>query len=78
MLTGAACLMAILLACCARSGPDQLALAPVAFQDLPGWQLDRVAEAMPALLKGCQHADMLSTGQSQGAVVVAGVDLAVG
>jgi membrane-bound lytic murein transglycosylase A len=69
--------MAILLACCARSGPDQLGLSPVAFRDLPGWQADRVAEAMPALLKSCQHADTLSTGQSRGTVAAPGVDLAV-
>jgi hypothetical protein len=75
--TRVACLMAILLACCARSGPDQLGLSPVAFRDLPGWQADRVAEAMPALLKSCQHADTLSTGQSRGTVAAPGVDLAV-
>jgi membrane-bound lytic murein transglycosylase A len=65
--------MAALLACCARSGPDQLGLSPVTLRDLPGWQADRVAEAMPALLKSCQHVDTLSTGQSLGAVAAAGV-----
>jgi hypothetical protein len=61
--TRVACLSAVLLACCARSGPDELGLAPVALRDLPGWQVDWVAEAMPALLKSCQHADTLSNGQ---------------
>ena len=48
-ITRVACLIALLLAACGYSGPDQLRLAPVAFRDLPGWQADRVAEAMPAL-----------------------------
>ncbi len=28
---------------------------PVGFEQLPGWQADRVAEAWPALLKGCER-----------------------
>ena len=32
-----------------------LSLAPVAFNALPGWQHDRVAEALPGFLKGCEQ-----------------------
>jgi membrane-bound lytic murein transglycosylase A len=33
--------------------PDRLALQPAAFTDLPGWNTDHVAEALPALLRSC-------------------------
>jgi membrane-bound lytic murein transglycosylase A len=32
---------------------DKLTLAPASFSDLPGWQDDHVAEAVPALLRSC-------------------------
>ena len=34
--------------------PDQLDLKPASFAALPGWHDDRVAEALPALLKSCE------------------------
>lgn len=33
--------------------PDRLALSPAGFADLPGWRQDRLAEAVPALLRSC-------------------------
>ena len=38
--------LALLSGCVGRQ-PDQAILSPVGFQDLPGWQMDRVAEANP-------------------------------
>ena len=45
-----------LLASCATSpssAPDKLTLSPVRFADLPGWNEDRVSEAVPALARSC-------------------------
>jgi membrane-bound lytic murein transglycosylase A len=33
--------------------PDRIALSPVRFRDLPGWEDDRHAEALPAFLASC-------------------------
>lgn len=42
---------------CACAGPREeeklFKIAPVSFQDLPSWQADNQAEALPALLKSC-------------------------
>lgn len=54
-LARAVWIASVLLGSCARPGADRLTLAPVAFHDLPGWRTDRVAEALPALLKGCDR-----------------------
>ncbi len=35
--------------------PDQLSLTAVAFETLPGWSEDRVAEALPALQRSCRR-----------------------
>ncbi len=54
-----ACLVAItiVLAGCERGAPgprpERLTLAQVAFEDLPGWSEDSVAEALPALRRSC-------------------------
>ncbi|WP_207455746.1 murein transglycosylase A [Azospirillum sp. SYSU D00513] len=37
----------------AKPPPEALTLAPVAFADLPGWNADRVAEAVPAFQRSC-------------------------
>jgi membrane-bound lytic murein transglycosylase A len=70
----AASLLALgLLASCAAPpapspSPPRLDLTPVSFADLPGWDADRVAEALPALLKSCtniaQRADDAAAGPS--------------
>jgi len=48
-------LLIFILAGCATPprAPDKLALTPVTFSDLPGWSDDRVAQAIPALLRSC-------------------------
>jgi membrane-bound lytic murein transglycosylase A len=33
--------------------PEQAVLSPVGFEDLPGWNTDRHAEVVPALLRSC-------------------------
>ncbi|MFN3459409.1 MAG: murein transglycosylase A [Oceanibaculum sp.] len=47
------------LAACApvvpEAPPEKLTLKPVGFADLPGWQTDSLAEAMPALLRSCDR-----------------------
>lgn len=63
-LARAGWIVAALLAGCTPSGTERLTLAPVAFQDLPGWQADRVAEALPALLRSCGRVSALPAGQS--------------
>jgi membrane-bound lytic murein transglycosylase A len=47
----------LVLAACAPvpEAPDRLTLKPVSFAELPGWQSDSLAEAMPALLKSCDR-----------------------
>lgn len=59
-LMRAACAVAALLiaAACAPEEPPapaetRLLLEPAAFSDLPGWENDRMAEALPALLRSC-------------------------
>lgn len=54
-LARAVWIASVLLGSCARPGADRPTLTPVAFHDLPGWRADRVAEALPALLKGCDR-----------------------
>jgi len=39
----------------APAGPAGLTLTPVAFDQLPGWRLDRHAEALPAIRRSCQR-----------------------
>ena len=47
-------LIVVLAGCATPPRPaDKLALAPVTFADLPGWSDDRVAQAIPALLRSC-------------------------
>ena len=36
-----------------QAPPEQLTLSPVGFEDLPGWNADRHAEVLPALLRSC-------------------------
>jgi len=36
-----------------KEAADQLVLAPAGFSDLPGWREDKVAQALPALLRSC-------------------------
>jgi membrane-bound lytic murein transglycosylase A len=36
-----------------RAGAGHLILRPATFADLPGWQEDKVAQALPALLRSC-------------------------
>ena len=52
-----AALLLLSLAACAPTTPPAPAgiarLAPVAFRDLPGWDGDRVAEAIPAIARSC-------------------------
>ena len=54
-----AALLLLSLAACAPTTPPAPAgiarLAPVAFRDLPGWDGDRVAEALPALARSCER-----------------------
>ncbi|HTR18253.1 MAG TPA: murein transglycosylase A [Acetobacteraceae bacterium] len=48
--------LAGLSACAVRpSGPPALSLRQVGFDAVPGWAGDRQAEAMPALLRGCER-----------------------
>ena len=46
--------------------PDRLAYIPVSFRQLPGWDSDRLAEAVPALRKSCDRLTQLPTGQAIG------------
>lgn len=39
--------------------PDGMTLSPVPFAALPGWQNDRVSEALPALRRSCERLDAL-------------------
>ncbi len=41
--------------CAAEPGPPALTLRPVAFDAIPGWREDRVAQALPALLAECEQ-----------------------
>jgi len=54
---------------------DRLSYSPVSFRQLPGWDSDRLAEAIPALRKSCDRLTQLPVGQpigSDGAGGVAG------
>jgi membrane-bound lytic murein transglycosylase A len=44
----------LLTACSTKSGPDHMDLEPVSFNDLPGWQDDHVAEAIPVFARSCE------------------------
>ncbi len=49
------------------AGKPELALSPVGFADLPGWQDDHAAEALASFLAGCgQLADAAATGSLGG------------
>jgi membrane-bound lytic murein transglycosylase A len=43
-----------LLSCTQKPKPPQLALTPVSFSDLPGWQDDKHAAALTALIRSCE------------------------
>ena len=43
-----------LLSCTQKPKPPQLALTPVRFSDLPGWQDDKHAAALTALIRSCE------------------------
>lgn len=47
--------------------PDQLTYLPVTFTQLPGWDSDRLAEAIPALRKSCDRLMQMPSGQVVGA-----------
>jgi len=47
--------------------PDRLSYSPVGFRQLPGWDSDRLAEAVPALRKSCDRLMQLPVGQAIGA-----------
>ena len=47
--------------------PEQAILSPVGFEDLPGWNADRHAEALPALLRSCARFLKLPPGKALGA-----------
>lgn len=55
------------------SGPAGLALQPAEFSDLPGWQNDRQAEALPAILKSCAKIGARALNQPVGAAGVGGL-----
>ena len=51
-----AALILLALAACAPTAPTGVArLSPASFRDLPGWDADRVAEALPALARSCER-----------------------
>ena len=51
-----AALLLLALAACAPTAPTGVArLSPASFRDLPGWDADRVAEALPALARSCER-----------------------
>ena len=60
LLAGAGFLLLGVLAACdgdpaSEVAPPGLVLTPVSLGDLPGWEEDRVAEALPALRRSCAH-----------------------
>jgi membrane-bound lytic murein transglycosylase A len=65
----------ILLAACEQEDtkppqlppPEQAILSPVGFEDLPGWNMDRHAEALPALLRSCERFLKQPPGKALGA-----------
>ena len=38
-----------------KAAADHLILAPAGFSDLPGWREDKIAQALPALLRSCSR-----------------------
>jgi len=51
-------LAALLLAACEKKPPEAgLVLEPVAFEEIPGWQMDEMAQALPALARSCGRLD---------------------
>jgi len=46
--------------------PDRLSYIPISFRQLPGWDTDRLAEAIPALRKSCDRLTQLPVGQAIG------------
>lgn len=50
----------------APAGPARLTLTPVAFDQLPGWRLDRHAQALPAIRRSCAHILGLPADRSMG------------
>ena len=52
-------LVALLFAC-APFPPERLALVPLRFTHLPGWEHDRQSEAIPAFLKSCTRIKALA------------------
>jgi membrane-bound lytic murein transglycosylase A len=47
--------------------PEQAILSPAGFEDLPGWNMDRHAEALPALLRSCAKFLKMPPGKALGA-----------
>ena len=47
--------------------PEQAVLSPVGFEDLPGWNTDRHAEVLPALLRSCARFLKQPPGKALGA-----------
>jgi membrane-bound lytic murein transglycosylase A len=55
-----------------RASADHLILAPAGFPDLPGWQEDKIAQALPALLRSCSRITALPEEASLGGEGFAG------
>src|SRR5579875_876763 len=53
----ALCLSLAVSACAVPGGqaPVHMTLTPVSFSQLPGWQADHAAQAMPAFLESCRR-----------------------
>lgn len=47
-------------------GQDRLVLVPASYADLPGWDRDRLAEALPALRRSCARITALSPARKLG------------
>lgn len=45
---------------------DRLSYIPVSFRQLPGWDTDRLSEAVPALRRSCERLTQLPVGQAVG------------
>ena len=77
------CLTALLLASCARAPapppappappPDRLTMTPVSFRQLPGWNEDRLSEALPALRRSCDRLMQLPPDRPVGSDGLGGV-----
>ncbi|WP_239988462.1 murein transglycosylase A [Paramagnetospirillum kuznetsovii] len=48
------------------AGPDRMTLAPLTFQQLPGWSEDAAAAVLPAMLKSCDRITKLPVDRSIG------------